>query len=73
MRESIGTDDATVAVRTGIRGVSLALGRAKVRDEGERVAWDMDTETGAGTVRDTGEGGGEEGRGVGASGVDSSG
>lgn len=69
----MATDDATVAVRTAVTGVSLALGRASVRDDGERVAWDTDTETGAGTVRDTGEGGGEEGRGVGASGVDAGG
>lgn len=69
----MATEDAIVAARTAVPGVSLALGRASVRDDGRRVAWDTDTETGAGTVRDTGEGGGEEGKGVGASGVDSGG
>lgn len=53
--------------------MSLALGRTKVEDEGSRVVWDTGREAGVETVRDIGEGGGEEDKGVGASGMDSSG
>lgn len=48
--------------------MSLALGGAKVENEGGRVVWDTDDEPGEETVRETGKGGGEENKGVGASG-----
>lgn len=50
-----------------------ARGRTKVEDEGGRVVWVRDSEAGVEAVRDMGEGGGEEGEGVGASGVASRG
>lgn len=53
--------------------MSLALGRTRVEDEGDRVVWDTDSEAGVETVRDVGKGGGEEDKGVGTSGVDCSG
>lgn len=53
--------------------MSLALGRTRVEDEGDRVVWDTDSEAGAETVRDAGKGGGEEDKREGTSGVDSSG
>lgn len=49
--------------------VSVALGTTKVEYEGGRVVWDTDSELGVETVRDAGEGGGEEDKVVGASGV----
>lgn len=52
--------------------MSLALGRTRVEDEGDRV-WDTDSEAGVETVRDAGKGGGEEDKREGTSGVDSSG
>lgn len=50
--------------------MSLALGGTKAEGEDGRVVWDMDREPGIETVRDTSEGGGEEDKGVGTSGVD---
>lgn len=53
--------------------MSLALGRASVRDESGRVVWDTGSEAGVETVRDIGKGGSEEEKGVGTSEGDSGG
>lgn len=68
--EGTATDDVIVDVRAALTEVSLALGGTKVEGEGGRVVWDTDREPGIETVRDISKGGGEEDKGVGASGVD---
>lgn len=65
--------DVIVDIQTEVTGVSLALGRTSVEDEGGRVVWKMDFEAGVDAVRDIGTGGGEEDKGMGAPGVDCSG
>lgn len=63
-------DKATVDVQTDITGESFALGMARVEGEGGTVVWAVDSEEGVEAVRDTGRGGGEEDKEVGASELD---
>lgn len=57
-------------MRTEVMGASLVLGRTRVKGACGRAVCESDSEAGADAVGDTDKGGGEEDKGVGASGLD---
>lgn len=69
---STATDDAIVNVQTEVTGASLGRGGTRVDDKGGRVVCEMAGSAGVDVVKDAGEGGGKEDKGVGTSGVDCS-